>query len=556
MKKLLLFSVLALIINVCEAQVTVRSSGTKWFYHDADGDGIAGRGDSLKAKVAPVGYTLRPAVFDCNDNNALIFPLQTEKFNILDDNCNGLTDEGFVITTINNTGKNFNLQNKNYSAENWQWTQKGRDSLHKEIDVFAQPFCNNVLNLHPAGLMFTNGNSGMYANDTVLKGWAYPVSCNPPHFAAAQCLNNGACAGDDALCFAHSINWYAATLKFTYRYHLLLFASPNPYAQTWTEFSKYISAATYRNVKLGAITFGFECQHIKPPAWYANGYYFPRGAVDFVPKFNAYRDSCKKYFPNVPVLPFIGLIWAQQGDDYNWNKTVSASAKWTDGVTAYGQTGYIANRGRVTIVYTEYQAVDTVLKNRWWLDQYFNAKHKLFGTVPIIFATTGTQPKDIDQLGGTFLGCMQEEYMYICFQDHNATTREDSILETQYYRLRGMQLQSDSSKLATDVQIKMLTSNINIGAGKSGMVVTNNPYVVAHTNINNDGSRTMLILNFSPNDYPLFIKCDGKPVLNYTITGYSVDNLLNSFTTATKYSGNYGVGAKRKSISIVKFNSN
>ncbi|MBU8898452.1 hypothetical protein DRW03_18005 [Corallococcus sp. H22C18031201] len=69
----------------------------EWF-RDADGDGF---GDVTARAVncaKPTGYVAKRAEgngFDCNDNNAGINPLATEKCNGIDDNCTGGIDETF-----------------------------------------------------------------------------------------------------------------------------------------------------------------------------------------------------------------------------------------------------------------------------------------------------------------------------------------------------------------------------------------------------------------------------------------------------------------------------
>ncbi|HYH16170.1 MAG TPA: MopE-related protein, partial [Flavisolibacter sp.] len=64
------------------------------FYRDNDKDGYGG---TLKtsAAVAPAGYVAVSG--DCNDANGAIYPGAPEVANGIDDNCNGLKDEGFAL---------------------------------------------------------------------------------------------------------------------------------------------------------------------------------------------------------------------------------------------------------------------------------------------------------------------------------------------------------------------------------------------------------------------------------------------------------------------------
>lgn len=64
------------------------------FYLDEDGDGFGGQ-DTLWSCYAVPGYSSNGG--DCDDANAVINPTITEICNGIDDNCNGLMDEGFDL---------------------------------------------------------------------------------------------------------------------------------------------------------------------------------------------------------------------------------------------------------------------------------------------------------------------------------------------------------------------------------------------------------------------------------------------------------------------------
>ena len=67
------------------------------FYADVDGDGYGNASSSTLACSAPVGYVTDAT--DCNDGNAAVNPGATEICNGIDDDCDGLTDEGLTPTT-------------------------------------------------------------------------------------------------------------------------------------------------------------------------------------------------------------------------------------------------------------------------------------------------------------------------------------------------------------------------------------------------------------------------------------------------------------------------
>jgi hypothetical protein len=72
-------------------------AGTYTYYADADGDGYGAGAASLSTETtAPAGYSVNNT--DCNDANAAVNPGATEVLNSIDDDCDGLTDEGLLPT--------------------------------------------------------------------------------------------------------------------------------------------------------------------------------------------------------------------------------------------------------------------------------------------------------------------------------------------------------------------------------------------------------------------------------------------------------------------------
>jgi len=68
----------------------------KTWYKDIDGDGFSD-GVTQTACTQPVNYLAAPTGADCDDSNAAVYPGAAEPCNSLDDNCDGLIDEGCAI---------------------------------------------------------------------------------------------------------------------------------------------------------------------------------------------------------------------------------------------------------------------------------------------------------------------------------------------------------------------------------------------------------------------------------------------------------------------------
>ncbi len=64
------------------------------FYADLDGDAYGDATNFIIECMKPAGYTSDST--DCDDSNPYVFPGAVEILNEIDDNCNGLTDEGLV----------------------------------------------------------------------------------------------------------------------------------------------------------------------------------------------------------------------------------------------------------------------------------------------------------------------------------------------------------------------------------------------------------------------------------------------------------------------------
>lgn len=80
-----------------EVSAVFESSSVKrpW-YRDSDGDGYGASNISVMAFEKPQGYAIDKT--DCDDSNRKVHPWKTEEADGLDNNCNGVVDEGFATT--------------------------------------------------------------------------------------------------------------------------------------------------------------------------------------------------------------------------------------------------------------------------------------------------------------------------------------------------------------------------------------------------------------------------------------------------------------------------
>jgi hypothetical protein len=119
------------------------------FYTDADGDGY---GDinavAVEACTAPTGSVDNNT--DCDDNNALVNPAQTEVCNDVDDNCNGQIDEGLTFvdyytdSDLDGYGTTPVLNYCLNPGLGYTTTSGDCDDLNPNINPGEVELCNNI----------------------------------------------------------------------------------------------------------------------------------------------------------------------------------------------------------------------------------------------------------------------------------------------------------------------------------------------------------------------------------------------------------------------------
>ncbi|MEZ5014075.1 MAG: MopE-related protein [Chitinophagales bacterium] len=136
--------------------VTVNANVT--YYADLDVDGY---GDPSNATVscvgAPLGYITDNT--DCNDSNGSVHPGATEICNGLDDNCNGLTDDGLTYTTY-------------YADTEGDGFGDAGSSISSCLASPPAGYVDNSLDCQPLYITYTDADGDGF-------GFGVPVPCGP-----------------------------------------------------------------------------------------------------------------------------------------------------------------------------------------------------------------------------------------------------------------------------------------------------------------------------------------------------------------------------------------
>ena len=120
------------------------------FYQDGDGDGY-GSNDPEKATLActmPKGYVA--SYTDCNDNNSGINPAAREVCNNIDDDCNGIVDDGLELTVFYEDDDGDGYGNPQRSGKaclappGWVANGSDCDDTARAINPGASESCNEI----------------------------------------------------------------------------------------------------------------------------------------------------------------------------------------------------------------------------------------------------------------------------------------------------------------------------------------------------------------------------------------------------------------------------
>jgi gliding motility-associated-like protein len=116
------------------------------YFEDADGDSFGDPTSTISFCTLPFGYVSNNT--DCDDNSSFISPLGTEVCNLLDDNCNGLVDEGVqTIFYLDFDNDGFGNGNSNTLACSLPLGYSSNSIDCNDNSAMAYPGANELCNL-------------------------------------------------------------------------------------------------------------------------------------------------------------------------------------------------------------------------------------------------------------------------------------------------------------------------------------------------------------------------------------------------------------------------
>lgn len=551
-------------------------------YRDADGDGYGDVTSFIfSCETSKAGYTLN--FDDCDDTSPLIHPNAPDLCNVIDDDCDGRTDEDAAYsnfyadvdrdgygagdqisscstppgTVLNNgdcddsnaaihpgateivngidddcdgaieiTAPQVNPLINGYCDELSQW-----DREHFDISMYSEPFNTNYSQFHSGFGMFSQGIGSVHYITPFVKGMG-SVNCKPDPRSTATCNNTPTkdCEGDGVGCQAHTLDYYSEQCHWYADHGISMIVNINPYVKNWSEQKKYIDVPLSNRVKVIGVIFGTE---LAVPSWYANSFYYPKGGSDYVPVWTSLKDSIHKYYPGIPVGVWTGNIWQTRGDHYNWCSSITAAGKGADFIAAYGMNQNITNRLNSTNQ-TEAQAIDSILTFPLWLSRWQTKVASTYGKKEIAILTNGTN--GTETLGPTFLGLMQTEFQIMAEQ-----MDEGNLMAAQEYRTREFKLNGNAAKSQVNVQVRFKRGEMYTEPCTKEWLQTGDKYVVGIRFTKADGHGWVEVLNFSSRDWSM----------GGIVEGWScATTLLNDIRQGVSYTDNK---VRARSIAFVEF---
>jgi len=155
------------------------------YYEDADGDSFGNPNSTISFCTLPFGYVSNNS--DCDDNSSFISPLGTEVCNLLDDNCNGLVDEGvqtiFYFDFDNDGFGNVNAttlacsQPAGYSSNNTDCNDNSAIAYPgaNELCNLQDDDCDLIVDENATSIFYIDADSDGFGNINITT-----TGCTPP----------------------------------------------------------------------------------------------------------------------------------------------------------------------------------------------------------------------------------------------------------------------------------------------------------------------------------------------------------------------------------------
>ncbi len=136
-----------LVVKADNPDLTSCNGNFQTYYRDVDGDNFGIATSTILACSQPDGYAATST--DCNDANAQIYPSAPELCNGIDDNCNGIIDEGCATLTFY---RDADSDSYGYAASSTQATSQPSGYVANSTD------CNDAnAQIHPGTQELCNG---------------------------------------------------------------------------------------------------------------------------------------------------------------------------------------------------------------------------------------------------------------------------------------------------------------------------------------------------------------------------------------------------------------